>query len=38
MQEMLGQRFGEFSNSRVRTKHGNAGVGATKGSKSLSKK
>ena len=36
--EMLGHRFGEFSPTRGRIKHGKAGMGATKGSKSKSKK
>ena len=36
--EMLGHKFGEFSHTRTRVKHGSAGVGATKGSKSKSKK
>ena len=36
--EMLGHKFGEFSPTRTRVKHGRAGVGATKGSKSKSKK
>lgn len=36
--EMLGHKLGEFSLSRVRTKHGEAGVGATKGTKSKAKK
>jgi len=35
---MLGHRLGEFSLTRTKTKHGNAGVGATKGSKFKSKK
>lgn len=35
---MLGHRFGEFALTRVKTKHGTAGVGATKGSKFKSKK
>ncbi len=35
--EMLGHRFGEFSLTRSLVKHGAAGVGATKGSKALSK-
>ena len=37
-ENMLGHRFGEFAPTRTRTKHGNAGVGATKGSKFKSKK
>lgn len=36
--DMLGHKFGEFSPTRTRTKHGKAGVGATKGSKHKSKK
>ena len=36
--EMLGHRFGEFALSRTKTKHGSAGIGATKGSKFKSKK
>lgn len=36
--EMLGHRLGEFSPTRNRVKHGKTGVGATKGSKSKSKK
>ena len=36
--EMLGHKFGEFAPTRVRAKHGKGGVGATKGSKSKSKK
>ena len=36
--EMLGHVFGEFAPTRGRIKHGSAGVGATKGSKSKSKK
>jgi small subunit ribosomal protein S19 len=35
---MLGHRLGEFALTRAKTKHGAAGVGATKGSKSKSKK
>ena len=35
---MLGHRLGEFALTRAKTKHGTAGVGATKGSKSKSKK
>jgi small subunit ribosomal protein S19 len=35
--EMLGHVFGEFSLTRAKIKHGTAGVGATKGSKALSK-
>lgn len=36
--EMLGHTFGEFAPTRGRVKHGSAGVGATKGTKSKSKK
>lgn len=36
--EMLGHKFGEFSPTRARIKHGKAGVGATKGTRSKSKK
>ena len=36
--EMLGHYFGEFSLTRNKVNHGKAGVGATKGSKSKSKK
>lgn len=36
--EMIGHRFGEFSLTRRIVKHGAAGVGATKGSSSLSVK
>jgi small subunit ribosomal protein S19 len=36
--EMLGHRLGEFSPTRNRVKHGKTGVGATKGSRSKSKK
>ena len=35
---MLGHRLGEFAMTRQKTKHGSAGVGATKGSKFKSKK
>ena len=35
--EMLGHRFGEFAPTRARTKHGKAGVGATKGTKGKAK-
>ena len=35
--EMLGHVFGEFALTRAKIKHGSAGVGATKGSKALSK-
>lgn len=37
-EEMMGHRLGEFSLTRSKVKHGGAGVGATKGSKSKSKK
>ena len=36
--EMLGHKLGEFSPTRARIKHGKAGVGATKGTRSKSKK
>jgi small subunit ribosomal protein S19 len=36
--EMLGHRLGEFSPTRQKVKHGTAGVGATKGSKTQAKK
>jgi len=35
--EMLGHKLGEFGLTRSRVKHGSAGVGATKGTKSMSK-
>lgn len=35
--EMLGRYFGEFSPTRGRVNHGKAGVGSTKGTKTLSK-
>ena len=35
--EMLGHKFGEFSPTRGRIKHGKAGLGATKGSKTAKK-
>lgn len=38
MAEMLGHRFGEFSVTRVKVKHGAAGIGATRSSASLSVK
>ena len=38
VKEMLGHRLGEFAPTRSKVKHGNAGVGSTKGSKSQSKK
>ena len=36
--EMLGHRFGEFAPTRGKVKHGTAGIGSTKGSKSQAKK
>jgi small subunit ribosomal protein S19 len=36
--EMLGHRLGEFAGTRKAVKHGSAGVGATKGTSSLSVK
>lgn len=36
--EMLGHKFGEFAPTRGRVKHGSAGVGATKGTRSKAKK
>lgn len=36
--DMLGHKFGEFAPTRARIKHGKAGVGSTKGTKSKSKK
>ena len=36
--EMLGHRLGEFAPTRRRTKHGKAGVGSTKGTRSKAKK
>ena len=36
--EMLGHTFGEFALTRARVKHGNVGVGATKGTKFKAKK
>ncbi|MDP2628542.1 MAG: ribosomal protein S19 family protein [Nanoarchaeota archaeon] len=36
--EMLGHRFGEFSPTRTKVKHGSAGVGATRGTKHKAKK
>lgn len=36
--DMLGHRFGEFSITRSKVKHGVAGVGATKGTKAQAKK
>lgn len=37
IEEMLGHLFGEFALTRGRVKHGSAGVGATKGTKSKAK-
>ena len=36
--DMLGHKLGEFAPTRPRVKHGSAGVGATKGTRSKSKK
>jgi len=36
--EMLGHRLGEFAPTRARVKHGSAGVGSTKGTRSKAKK
>ena len=36
--EMLGHRLGEFALTRVRVKHGSAGIGSTKGTKFKAKK
>jgi small subunit ribosomal protein S19 len=36
--EMLGHRLGEFAVTRKKVSHGEAGIGATKGSKAKSKK
>jgi small subunit ribosomal protein S19 len=36
--QMLGHRLGEFSPTRGKVKHGTAGIGSTKGSKSQAKK
>jgi len=36
--EMIGHKFGEFALTRARVKHSKSGVGATKGTKSKSKK
>jgi small subunit ribosomal protein S19 len=36
--EMLGHKLGEFAPTRGKVKHGAAGIGATKGSKSQAKK
>jgi len=38
MPEMLGHRLGEFSLTRLKVKHGAAGIGATRSSASLSVK
>ena len=38
IEEMLGHKFGEFAPTRARITHSKSGVGATKGSKSKSKK
>lgn len=38
IEEMLGHKLGEFALTRGKTKHGVAGVGATKGSKFKAKK
>jgi len=38
IEEMLGHKLGEFALTRVRIKHGKAGVGATKGTKFKAKK
>jgi small subunit ribosomal protein S19 len=38
IKEMLGHRLGEFSPTRGKVKHGTAGIGSTKGSKSQAKK
>ena len=35
--DMIGHRLGEFAYTRVRVKHSSAGVGATKGSRSVKK-
>lgn len=36
--EMLGHRLGEFALTRARVKHGSAGIGSTKGTRSKAKK
>ena len=36
--EMLGHRLGELAPTRAKIKHGSAGIGATKGTKSKAKK
>jgi small subunit ribosomal protein S19 len=38
IEEMIGHRLGEFALTRGKIHHGSAGVGATKGTKSKSKK
>lgn len=38
MPEMLGHRLGEFSTTRMKVKHGAAGIGATRSSSALSVK
>lgn len=38
VEEMLGHRLGEFALTRVRVKHGSAGIGSTKGTKFKAKK
>ncbi len=38
IKEMLGHRLGEFVPTRMKIKHGTAGIGSTKGSKSQAKK
>jgi len=35
--EMIGHRLGEFSLTRTKVQHGEAGIGATKGSRALKK-
>ncbi|MEK6875290.1 MAG: ribosomal protein S19 family protein [Nanoarchaeota archaeon] len=37
-EDMLGYKLGEFAPTRSKVKHGSAGIGATKGSKSKAKK
>jgi small subunit ribosomal protein S19 len=36
--DMLGHKFGEFAPTRARVKHGSAGVGSSKGTRSKAKK
>ena len=36
--EMLGHRLGEFAPTRGKIKHGSAGIGGTKGTRSKAKK